>query len=245
MDSSTSGSTPYAVVCVQDPPQTTPSRFLKTASECGYQGLIILVTDPHQAPRTDFPVHPPIDSAWGLSIEDPDRGTVSRLLTEHRKTTPVLRATGGDIGMCRFLANQERIDVLGDPGPGGEELPHTVLKTAKEHGVYVEFDFGQLLQQSGSNRAASIKTLRNRYRIVEHYNIPYVITTHADSHLQLRSPRSLCAVGDHIDIPAEAVMRGLSSWKDILHRTRCAHDDRYIQPGIKVESNETADREPR
>lgn len=241
MSSGPTDTGPYASVSVTDAMRTTPARFIHTAAELGYAGIVFLLDTSDGIAAASLLDSMSIDSTWGHTIDVSDRSAASRQITALREKTPIIRATGRSVSDYRFIATQSKIDIFGDPLLTGEQIPHTTLKTATEHGVYIEMDFGPLLHRTGSRRSATIQRLRERFRIIDHYSIPYVITTNAQSHFQLRSPRMLGAIGEQIGLTPDAVHQGLYAWSEILERSQRARGDTYIQPGVKRETNEQND----
>lgn len=113
------------------------------------------------------------------------------------------------------------------------DLNHVLVKAARDHGVRVEFDFGPVLRSTGGHRVQHLRSLRKLRELVEHYDAPYVVSANAHSHLQLRAPRELIAVGEAIGFAPEMVRTGLREWGALARRNRERADESFIAPGVE------------
>lgn len=234
----------YEAVHVSPDGQTTPARYALTAARHGYEGVILLADSPEWDPdrldriaqRYDIDVRP------GARLTFRDRGRIGGRLESIRSDVDVLWAGSESPDISRVLARQERVDVLGWPLTADEELSHTVATTAKEHGIFIALDLGPILRATAGRRVAALGELDRLYTVLDHFEVPYVVSVNPTSHLELRAPRELRAVGEAIGLSTEAIDRGLRGWGDIIERSRRARDDTFIEPGIRRGSNETNDR---
>jgi len=59
-----------------------------------------------------------------------------------------------------------------------------------------------------------------------------VVSADPGSHLQLRAPRELAAVGEAIGFTAEQIETGLAEWGRIAARNRERLSDTFVEPGV-------------
>lgn len=217
--------------------RTTPARFASTAAEYGYDGIVVR-GEITEAACDRIGVEFDIDVVRGAVVAGEDRNEVAQAIASTRATAEIVSGTAPDERMQRFLAQREHLDTLNPDGT----IPHTIAKLARDHGIAIEIDLGPVLRERGTNRVSAMRTLRRVIRIVDHYDLPYVIGTNPSSHLELRAPRELMALGPYLGFDTEAVEAGLERWGELARRARRARDDRFIEPGVERVADDADDR---
>lgn len=215
----------------------TVARLARTAAEYGYDGLVVRNHGDAQAeydPETVADEYG-VDVVRGIEIRSEDAGQASGLIGNYRSKRDVVCVHGGDLN--RFAVEQSKVDVLAHPMDGGD-VNHVLAKAAAENGVHLEFNFGRVLRADGGPRVRAIRGLRKLRELVDQYDAPFVVSADPASHLQLRAPRELAAVGDLIGFDTEAVEAGLRAWGEIAARNRRRRSENYIGPGVRIEDHE-------
>ncbi|MFW5934308.1 MAG: RNase P subunit p30 family protein, partial [Halolamina sp.] len=108
-----------------------------------------------------------------------------------------------------------------------------LVKEAVAHDVRIEFDLGGVLRDDGGSRVRRLRKLRKLRELVEYFDAPYVVSATPASHLRMRAPRDLAAVGEQIGFGAEAVREGLAEWGRLAARNRERRADSFISPGVQ------------
>jgi ribonuclease P/MRP protein subunit RPP1 len=121
----------------------------------------------------------------------------------------------------------------GRGGDGDGDVNHVLAKAAAANGVRIEVNLGPALRGRGGSRVRHLAKLRRLQRILDHYDTPYVVSATAESHLHLRAPRELAAVGDEIGLGAEWIRHGLEAWGDLVARNRNRLSESFIAPGVE------------
>ncbi|WP_049970423.1 RNase P subunit p30 family protein [Haladaptatus cibarius] len=214
---------------------STVARFAATAAEYGFDGIVVRN---HGDSRGEFDAEKvsdeyDVDVVDGLEIRADNPSQASGHVGNFRPKSTILLFHGGTSKLNRFAVEEERIDVLAHPMENRGDFNHVLAKAAKEHGVRVEFNFSRVLRADGGRRVQAIKDLRKLREIVTKYDTPFVVSADAHSHLQLRAPRELVAVGETIGFSAEQVETGLREWKKLAERNRTIRSDDFIAPGVK------------
>lgn len=223
----------YEAVHVTPDGNTTPARFVSTAAQYGYGG-IVLCGEYDTVALQDLEDTYDITVVRGTTIPATDRDTVAKAIDAARADVDVLMVLAEETEMQRFVAQREQVDVLAT----GADIEHTTAKVARDNGIALTCDFGPLVHQRGADRTAAIRALRRQWRIIEHYDIPVVVTTHAASHLSLRAPREIRALGEAIGFEGECINQGLDYWRTIANRTKRNRCDRFIEPGVRIVDDE-------
>ncbi len=219
---------------------TTPARFLRVAGRYGFDGLVYWLEDP------DIPLalgeSGDMTVATGYQFEAADRSTTGQTIDRVRDLVDVLAVYGPTRPMRRFIAGQERVDVLQWPVPGDGPIDPAVAKLARENGVYVAVDLSTVLRSRGGRRVKALDTLTRSWSVLAHYEVPYVMTGAPTTHLELRAPREVAALGPAFAAPETAGKVGLAAWGEVVARTRHQQSDTFIEPGVERIPDETVDR---
>ncbi|QLD84464.1 ribonuclease P [Natronomonas halophila] len=217
--------------------EATVARLAKTAAEYGYDGVVVRN---HGDAQTEYDAAAigeeyDIDVAAGIEIRTDEAGQASGLIGNYRSKRDVICVHGGSLN--RFAVEQPKVDVLAHPMRDGD-VNHVLAKAAAENGVHMEFNFGRVFRADGGPRVQAIQGLRKLRELVDQYDVPYVVTADPYSHLQLRGPRELLAVGETVGFDREAIEIGLNAWGDIVERNRRRQSDAYIEPGVRIETDD-------
>lgn len=217
--------------------EATVARLAETAARYGYDGLVVrnhgdtpAEYDP-EAVADEYGV----DVVAGIEIRSADASRASGLIGNYRSKRDVVCVHGGDLN--RFAVEQAKVDVLAHPMEAGD-VNHVLARVAAENGVHLEFNFGDVLRAEGGPRVQAIRGLRKLRELVDQYDVPYVVSADPSSHLQLRAPRELAAVGELVGFDREAIEAGLLAWGEIAARNRRRRSGNYISPGVRVEDDE-------
>lgn len=219
----------------------TVARLALTAGDYGYDGVVVRNHGDRQADYDAAAVadNYGVDVVPAIELRTNDRSQASELVKRYRETRTLVCLHGGDSAMNRFACEQERVDVLAHPMAGDGDVNHVFVKAAKRNGVRLEFNFGPILRQDGGQRVKAIKGLRKLRELVEHIDAPYVVSADPASHLELRAPRDLIAVGETVGFSEEQIREGLREWGRLAERNRDRMSESFIEPGVRTDDYET------
>lgn len=155
-----------------------------------------------------------------------------------REQATVLLLRGRTPEMNRFGAESPRLDVVADPMGGDGDLNHVIVNAAESNGVALEVNLGPVLRQSGGARVQALRGLRKLRELIEAADAPFVVSASPATHLQVRAPRELVAVGEAIGFDREQLRTGLETWATLAARNRRRKDPGYVAPGVTVDTRE-------
>jgi len=214
---------------------STAARFAATAARYGFDGVVVRnhsdSTPDYDRERVAAEYDVDVVDAIEIRAENPD--VASGHVGNYRPKHTVLALHGGTDALNRFAVESDRVDVLAHPMAGRGDFNHVLAKAAAEHGTRVEFDLSRVLRDDGGPRVQALQDLRKLREIVTQYDAPYVVSANPTSHLQLRAPRELVAVGEAIGFSDEQIRRGLAEWAELAERNRERMSDEFIAPGVK------------
>jgi ribonuclease P/MRP protein subunit RPP1 len=226
---------------------STASRLARTAARQGYEGLVVRTADADYD-RAAIEDRYGVDVVDGVEIRADDPSSAAGHLGNVRSGShtdyTVVAVAGGAPDVNRFAAESDRVDVLARPVVPGEDdgIDAALARAAREHGVRVEFDLGLALRLEGGSRVRALQALRRVRELVDHFDAPFVVSARADSHLGLRAPRELVAVGELVGFDAETVREGLREWGRLAERNRHRQSPEFIEPGVERGRYEKDDR---
>lgn len=223
---------PFEAVYALPEGQSTVARQVTTAAEYGFEGVVVRTREAEYDPGELAGRHS-IDVVRGVEIDAEDPEGASGAVGNYRSECPVLLVRGGTDALNRFAVEQDRVDVLSRPFDGEGDVNHVLVKEAKSRDVRIEFDLGAVLRDDGGTRVRRLRKLRKLREIVDYYDAPYVVSATPESHLRLRAPRELAAVGEQIGLGAEGVREGLAEWGRLAARNRERLSESFISPGVE------------
>ncbi|WP_255167262.1 RNase P subunit p30 family protein [Natrononativus amylolyticus] len=224
----------YEAVHAHPDGESTVARLAKTAADYGFEGVVVRN---HSSARAEYDADRiaeeyGIDVVEGVEIraDSPERASGS--IGNFRRSHTILAVEGGSNALNRFAVEQPKVDVLADPMAGGD-VNHVLAKAAVENGVRLEFSLAPVLRRSGGRRVRAVKAFRKLREIVDYYDAPYVVSADPRSHLELRAPRELRALGDPLGVDGEWIAAGLREWGRLAERNRRVQSDSFIEPGVE------------
>jgi ribonuclease P/MRP protein subunit RPP1 len=230
----------YEGVRVEDGGETTPARFALTAARAGFDGLVLrnrqsALVEVDAAALTD---QYGIDVVRGIEIAAREKAAASGAIGNRRPEADVLLLRGRDPELNRFAVETPRVDVLADPMGGDGDVNHVIAAAAARNDVALEVNLGPVLRQSGGDRVQAVQGLRKLRELIEDAGAPFVVSAAPETHLQVRGPRELLAVGELIGFDREQVAAGLDHWGQIAERNRARRDPANVSPGVWLEDRE-------
>jgi ribonuclease P/MRP protein subunit RPP1 len=223
---------PYEAVYAHPRGDATAARQVKTAAEYGFEGVVVRRREAEYDPETLADRHR-IDVVRGAEIDADDPQGASGAVGNFRPDCTVLLVRGGTDALNRFAVEQDRVDVLTRPFDGEGDVNHVLVKAAVEHDVRIEFALGPVLREDGGTRVRRLRKLRKLRELVDYFDAPYVVSATPESHLRLRSPRDLAAVGEQIGFGTDGVRKGLAEWGRLAERNRERLSGSFISPGVR------------
>ncbi|SFF98425.1 ribonuclease P/MRP protein subunit RPP1 [Halopelagius inordinatus] len=230
----------YEAVYAHPDGDATVSRFAATAATHGFDGLVVRAVDASPEYET-LREEVSVDLVDAAEVVAPHPRNASGSVGNFRPDHTVVVVRGGTNELNRFAVEQARVDVLARPFDGDGDVNHVLAKAARDNGVAIEANFGPVLRRTGGTRVRHLRKLRKLSRLLDHYDAPHVVSVGAESHLHVRSPRELAAVGEEIGLDGEFVREGLAAWGDIAARNRRRMSESFIAPGVERDGHEEDD----
>lgn len=217
---------------------STVDRLAATAARYGYAGLVVANADETEPfdPGASSERHG-IDVVDGVTVDAPDVETAAGRLGSVRSGSEtrytLVTVVAGTPALARFAAGQDRVDALLLPSDRDVEFDHVVAAEAADHGVRVALPLDGVLRASGEARGRALRLLCRRREILDDADAWPLVTAGARSHLHLRAPRGLAAVGERVGLGGERVHAGLAGWGEAVERVRERVHPDFVEPGVR------------
>lgn len=214
--------------------QATVRRLALTAAEDGFDGLVVRNhgDQPAEFDPAAVSADSGIDVVSGVEVRAEERSRVAGLIGSHRGDRAVVCVHGGPEPINRLACTDSRVDVLAHP-THGDGVDHVLVRSAADNDVALEFSLARVLRAAGGRRVRALRRLRTLRELLEKYDAPHVVSADAASHLQLRAPRELAAVGSVVGADPGWIRDGLAEWGRIVERNRERASESFIQPGVR------------
>jgi ribonuclease P/MRP protein subunit RPP1 len=230
----------YEAVHAHPDGESTAARFADAAARYGFEGVVVRADA--AAPDYDRLADVGVDVVDAVEVVADDPSRASGAVGNYRPKHTIVVVRGGTPALNRFAVEQDRVDVLARPMAGEGDVNHVLAKAARDHGTRIEFDFGPVLRQSGGPRVRALSGLRKLRELVEQYDVPFVVSANPRSHLELRAPRELRAVGATVGFDPGQLTAGLREWGRLAARNRERAAESFIAPGVERGRYEEDDR---
>lgn len=236
----------YEAVHAHPDGESTVARFALSASRYGYEGIVVRNHGDTPASYDPAAIREAydIDVVPAVEIRTDDPSRASGFVGSHREDQTIVVVHGGDPDINRFAVEQTAVDVLAHPMAGDGDVNHVLAETAARNGVRLECSLGPVLGRQGGTRVQALADLRKLREIIEAVDAPYVVSADPSSHLQIRAPRALKALGETIGFAPERIERGLLEWGTLAQRNRARQSEAFVEPGVwRVEAADEDERE--
>jgi len=214
--------------------ESTVARLASTAADYGFDGVV--VRNGPQARGADIAEIREtygVDVVSGVEISADDPQQASGAVGNYRPDETIVAVKGGTNALNRFAVENEKVDVLARPMAGNGDMNHVLVKAAVTNGVRIEFDLSAVFRTHGGRRVQAVQSLRKLFELVDYYDAPYVVSARPTSHLELRAPRELLAVGEQVGLSGSFLEDGLAEWARLTSRNRHVRSESFIEPGVE------------
>jgi ribonuclease P/MRP protein subunit RPP1 len=230
----------YEAVHARPDGESTVARLARTGLDYDFEGIVVRNhgdTD-HDADLEAVREEYDLDVVDGIEVRAEDPSRASGFVGNYRDDRTIVCVHGGSVRINRFAVEQPAVDVLAHPMADDGDFNHVLAKAAVENGVRVEFSLGRVLRAEGGQRVQAIRSLQKLSDLVSAYDVPYVVTADVRSHLHVRAPRELRAVGESIGFTAREIEAGLQEWGRLADRNRDRQSESFVEPGVGLGPHE-------
>jgi len=205
---------------------SSASMLALTAKKYGYAGICV-------ANHQDFFVETAdVDVIRGVEVYAKNPNELRKMVDCYRKKVRVLTVHGGDTAINRAACEDERVDILAHPADGKTSgINHILAKLAADKHIAIGFELMPIINNKGGSRVRALSNYRTNLALVKKYEVPFVVTSGAMSHYDLRDVRTVIALCSLFGMNEKDTVKGLSFYpSEILRR----HSPGYIMEGVEL-----------
>lgn len=212
------------------------SSVSRMALEAGRVGLSGICASPHHDffnGKGPLPETENFKVLRGVEVSPANANEMRRLVEKYRNRVQVLAVHGGDEAINRVACEDGRADVLAHPHDGGKTsgINHIIARLAADKQVAIEFSLFPIIHNRGGTRVRTLSSYRANFALVRKYGAPYVITSGAMSHYDLRDPRSMIALARLFGLNEAEAIKGLTYYPEQIIRRSSAS---YVMDGVEI-----------
>jgi ribonuclease P/MRP protein subunit RPP1 len=139
----------------------------------------------------------------------------------------------GNEAVCREAVMRRRVDMIADWDD--RQLDYTTLKLAAEKDVTIELGLAKFLRTEGYKRAQLFERLRDEIRVINKFDVPFVVSSAAESEFELRTRKQIETFFSFFG----ANLQKARFYSERLIRRY--FDPNYIMDGFEIESSQISD----
>lgn len=210
---------------------SSASRMALEARRLGLSGICAATHHDFFSPRELFPQGCQV--IRGVEVVAANANDLRKQIERYRGKVAVLAVHGGDEAINRAACEDGRADVLTHPHEGGKTsgINHIIAKLAADKQVAIEFCLYPIIHIRGGTRVRALSSYRANFALVRKYGAPYVITSGAASHYDLRDARSMIAMARLFGLNEAEAIKGISYYPEEILRRASPY---YVADGVEI-----------
>lgn len=214
------------------PREDEAPEMLQRAVELGYSGAA-LVGD-HQIPLQD---ELDLDIVSRIDLVPKNTRELSDALRRTRRRFEIVAVECRNKKVARQAAKDHRVDILNftmPPSKNSAWFDRQEATLASGNRCALEFNVSNLVQLGPLPLARTLSRMRVELENARSHGVPVVVSSGAESPLQMREPRGLASVlgllGDNEELGLETI--STNPW-DMVDSNRKKLDPGYVNPGVR------------
>ncbi len=175
-----------------------------------------------------------IEIDYTLNIESNNVSEIRKIVRKYRNKSSCISVLGGNLKVNRDCLENIQVDVLSKPYLKRYDsgLNHILAREAKNNNVAIELVFNDILKSYLSHRSKILANFRDIYKLHRKYEFPLILSSGAESILDLRTVKDFEAVFTQTGLTSLEVENSFKTAENILE----FNGDRknLILSGVKV-----------
>ncbi|WP_407413700.1 ribonuclease P protein component 3 [Methanobrevibacter sp.] len=175
-----------------------------------------------------------IEIDYTLNIESNNVSEIRKIVRKYRNKSSCISVLGGNLKVNRDCLENIQVDILSKPYLKRYDsgLNHILAREAKDNNVAIELVFNDILKSYLSHRSKILANFRDIYKLHRKYEFPLILSSGAESILDLRTVKDFEAVFTQTGLTSLEVGNSFRTAENILD----FNGDRknLILSGVKV-----------
>ena len=214
------------------PPRDKAAEMLHRAVELGYRG-VALVRD-HPIPSQG---ELDLDIVSRINLVPKNTGDLSNVLRLTRRRCEIIAVECRSKKVARQAAKDHRVDILNftmPPSRNSTWFDRQEATLASDSRCALEFNVSHLFQLGPIQLARTLSRMRVEFENAQSHGVPVVVSSGAESLIQMRDPRGLASILGLLGVEEENGLEAVSTnpW-GIVNSNREKLDPDYVNPGVR------------
>ena len=175
-----------------------------------------------------------IDIDYTLNIKSNNPSEIIKIVRKYRNKSSCISVLGGNLKVNRTCLENIQVDVLSKPYLKRYDsgLNHILAREAKANNVAIELVFSDILNSYLSHRSKILANFRDIYKLHRKYEFPLILSSGAESILDLRTVKDFEAVFTQTGLTSLEVEESFRTAENILEFN--GNRKNLILSGVKV-----------
>ncbi len=175
-----------------------------------------------------------IDIDYTLIIESNNSSEIRKIARKYRNKSSCISVLGGNLKVNRACVENIQIDVLSKPyfKRYDSGLNHILAREAKDNNVAIELVFNDILKSYLSHRSKVLSNFRDIYKLYRKYEFPLILSSGAESILDIRTVKDFKAVFTQTGLTFPEVESSFKTAEDIIEFNKDRKN--MILSGVRV-----------
>ncbi len=175
-----------------------------------------------------------IEIDYTLNIESNNVSEIRKIVRKYRNKSSCISVLGGNLKVNRACLENILGDVLSKPYLKRYDsgLNHILAREARDNNVAIELVFNDILKSYLSHRSKILANFRDIYKLHRKYEFPLILSSGAESILDLRTVKDFEAVFTQTGLTSLEVENSFKTAENILDFNRDRKN--LILSGVKV-----------
>ena len=161
-----------------------------------------------------------------------------------RNKADIIIVSGGISKINRAACEMPMVDILAHPERGRKDsgIDEVMAKLAHKNSVAIELNFKYVLHSYNKIRSHLISHMKTNVRLAKKYDATIIISSGAESALDLRAGRELASLGTLVGLELAESLDCISFIPQrIIEHVRKVKDPNYVMPGVETISKKEVD----
>jgi len=181
--------------------------------------------------KTEIEVYP------GVLIQAETVNQLKDMISKVREKAVVVVVAGGNYEINRAACDDPRVDILAHPESGRIDsgLDEACLEAAAKNNVAIQINFREILYSFRKQRSYSLNHIEKNIRLAEHFRVPLIVCSGAQSKWDMRAPRELVSVANVLGLEISKAFLGVTTIpQQIIEDNMKSLEGKKITEGVEI-----------
>jgi len=214
------------------PPRDKAAEMLHRAVELGYSGVAL--AGDHPAPSQN---ELDLDIVSRINLVPKSARDLPNVLRSTRRRYEIIAVECSSKKVARQAAKDHRVDILNftmPPSRNSTWFDRQEATLASDSRCALEYNISNLFQLGPIQLARTLSRMRVELENAQSHGVPVVVSSGAESLIQMRDPRGLASILGLLGVDEEIGLDTVSTnpW-EIVNSNREKLDPDYVNPGVR------------